>query len=154
MPQLPILEDYELALRVRRLGNIVTLRDPGDEAAAAAAAEGGGGGVEGVHAPQLASSAAALRNCSARGTSSSRAHSSRKSSSSSTARSSGPFIKAACSPRLAPVSVHSQAPPHRAGTSARRFAANGLWRQCLSNQLALAAYSTGLASPEEIGKWY
>jgi hypothetical protein len=41
------------------------------------------------------------------------------------------------------------------GTSARRFEARGaLWRQCLANQLALVSFATGLATPEQISRWY
>jgi len=44
--------------------------------------------------------------------------------------------------------------PAYATTSARRFEERGVWRQCVVNQLALLAYSTGVASPQRIGAWF
>jgi hypothetical protein len=108
MPLLPVLEDYELALRVRRLGRIVTLGGGGSGCGGGGGSGGGGGGGSDGNGNGDSNSG---------------------------------------NGGLLPASAVAL-------TSARRFAAAGLWRQCLKNQVIIMAYSSGLATPAQIGRWY
>ena len=135
---LPILEDVDLCLRVRRVGAVVTLGGAtlggatlgGTGAGAGTGSAGGGGGDSGG---------------------------SGGSSGSGGSDSGGGGAAASKSGAPSPAEPNGNAEVRsdaEALTSPRRFAAAGLWRQCLKNQLILAAYASGLASPEQISRWY
>jgi len=129
---LPILEDVDLCLRVRRVGAVVTLGGAtlggatlgGTGAGAGTGSAGGGGGDSGGSGGSDSGGGGGAAS---------------KSGAPSPAEPNGN------------AEVRSDA---EALTSPRRFAAAGLWRQCLKNQLILAAYASGLASPEQISRWY